>query len=93
MAVYSDYSRDRIGWFFGLTGPQLGVLGAAALPVFIAVNRQQWSLAGSLLLAWAALLVLVAVPIRGRSLTGWLVAWSAFTLARVAGWSRFRSRE
>ena len=92
MAVYSDYSRDRIGWFFGLTGPQLAVLGSAALPVFIAVNRQQWSLAGSLILAWAALLVLVAVPIRGRSLTGWLVAWSAFTLARVAGWSRFRSR-
>ncbi len=92
MAVYSDYSRDRIGWFFGLTGPQLAVLGGAALPVFLAVNRQQWSLAGSLILTWAALLVLVAVPIRGRSLTGWLVAWSAFTLARVAGWSRFRSR-
>ena len=45
MAVYSDYSRDRIGWFFGLTGPQLAGLGGAALPVFIAVNRQQWSLA------------------------------------------------
>ena len=92
MAVYSDYSRDRIGWFFGLTGPQIAVLGAAALPVFLAVNRQDWSLAGSLLVAWAALIVLVAVPIRGRSATGWVIAWSGFTVARVAGWSRFRSR-
>lgn len=92
MAVYSDYSRDRIGWFFGLTGAQVAVLGAAVLPVFFAVNRQDWSLAGSLILAWAAVFVLVAVPIRGRSATGWLLAWSAFTLARVTGWSRFRSR-
>lgn len=92
MAVYSDYSSNRIGWFFGLTGSQLAVLGAAALPVFFAVNRQDWSLAGSLILAWGGLFALVAVPIRGRSVTGWLIAWSAFTLARVAGWSRFRSR-
>lgn len=92
MAVYSDYSRDRIGWFFGLTGPQLAVLGATALPVFFAVNRQDWRLAGLLIVAWAALFVLVAVPIRGRSFTGWLMAGSAFTVARVAGWSRFRSR-
>ncbi|MCA0308833.1 MAG: PrgI family protein [Actinobacteria bacterium] len=92
MAVYGDYSRDRIGWFFGLTGPQMAVLGATALPVFFAVNRQDWRLAGSLIVAWAALFVLVAVPIRGRSFTGWLMAGSAFTVARVAGWSRFRSR-
>lgn len=92
MAGYSDYSRDRIGWFFGLTGAQIALLGAAALPVFAAVNRQDWGLAGSLILTWATLLVLVAVPIRGRSVTGWIVAWSAFTLARLTGWSRFQSR-
>ena len=92
MAVYSDYSRDRIGWFFGLTGPQLAILGVTALPVFIAVNRQDWRLAGSLILGWAALLILLSVPIRGRSASGWVMALSAFTLARATGWSRFQSR-
>ena len=34
MAVYSDYAKDRIGWFFGLTGWQLGTLAVTSLPVF-----------------------------------------------------------
>ncbi len=30
--VYSDYSRDKIGWFFGLSGFQLAALAVASLP-------------------------------------------------------------
>lgn len=92
MATYSDYSRDRIGWFFGLTGAKAAVLAAAALPAFLAINRQEWATAGSLIAGWTLVLVLVVVPVRGRSATGWLIAWTGFTLARVTGWSRFRSR-
>ena len=92
MTIYSDYSRDRIGWFFGLTGLKAAVLAAAALPVFIAVNQQEWGSAGALIAGWAVLLVLVAVPVHGRSATGWLLAWIGFTLGRVTGWARFRSR-
>jgi hypothetical protein len=92
MATYSDYSRDRIGWFFGLTGAKAAVLAAAALPAFLAINQQEWATAGSLIAGWTLVLVLVVVPVRGRSATGWLIAWTGFTLARVTGWSRFRSR-
>ena len=48
MAVYSDYAKDRIGWFFGLTGWQLGTLAVTSLPVFWAINTQHWPLVGTL---------------------------------------------
>ena len=40
--TYTDYSRDRIGWFFGLSGPQLAILAVASLPVFWALQQQAW---------------------------------------------------
>jgi hypothetical protein len=30
--IYSDYNRDRIGWFFGVSGWQLALLAASACP-------------------------------------------------------------
>ena len=39
MTVYRDYTRARIGWFFGLTGIQLALLAVAVLPV-------AWSISG-----------------------------------------------
>ena len=64
MAVYSDYAKDRIGWFFGLTGWQLGTLAVTSLPVFWAINTHHWPLVGTLGAAWAFLPVLV-VPSGG----------------------------
>ena len=90
--VYSDYSKDRIGWFFGLTGVQLGTLVLTVLPVFWALNAQRWQLVGTLALVWAAVAVLVVVPIRGRSATGWLAASLAFAVGALAGWTVFRSQ-
>ena len=45
LTTYSDYNRDRIGWFFGLSGWQLAVLAASALPVFGCLQRGAWSAA------------------------------------------------
>ena len=59
--VYSDYTRDRVGMFFGLTGVQLGVLTAAAAPALWAVQTQRWGWFAGLALGWAVLLVLVFV--------------------------------
>ena len=92
MAVYSDYAKDRIGWFFGLTGWQLGTLAVTSLPVFWAINTQHWPLVGALALAWALLVVLVTVPVRGRSATGWLMATLTYAVGTLTGWTRFRSR-
>ncbi len=89
--TYGDYSRDRIGWFFGISGPQLGVLVTAAMPVLIAINQGAWAAAGLLLLVWLGVLVVSVVPVRGRSATGWLLACSAYALGELAGWTSFRS--
>lgn len=89
--VFADYSKDRIGWFFGLTGWQLAALAVTVLPVFAAINAQRWSLAAGLAAAWMVVAGLVAVPVRGRSATGWLVAWLAHTLGAAAGWTSYRN--
>ena len=90
--VYGDYSKDRIGWFFGLTGWQIGTLAVSAFPVFWALNRQNWPLLAGLAAGWALLAVLVTVTVQGRSATGWLAATLAFTVGALTGWTRFRAR-
>lgn len=92
MAVYSDYAKDRIGWFFGLTGWQLGTLAVTSLLAFWALNTQHWALVGTLATAWALLALLVVVPVRGRAATGWLTATIKYAVGTLAGWTRFRSR-
>ncbi|MBM6402612.1 SCO6880 family protein [Phycicoccus sonneratiae] len=89
--VYDDYSRARIGFFFGLTGTQLAIVGLGVLPALWATSQGRWATAGVLLLAWAMVTALVVTPVRGRSATGWLVAATAHAAGAVAGWARFRS--
>ncbi len=49
---YSSYTRDRIGWFFGLSGLQLGFLAVSVLPVFWSISRGAWGSAMLLALLW-----------------------------------------
>ena len=90
--VYGDYSRARIGWFFGLTGWQLAVVAAGVLPVAWAVQQQAWQAALAAVGAWALVTVVVLTPVRGRSLTGWVLAACGLGLGRATGWTRFTSR-
>ena len=90
--IYDDYSRARIGFFFGLTGWQLTAVGLGVLPVLWATNRGDWTAAGAFLATWLALAAVVVTPIRGRSATGWLVAVTAHAAGTLTGWTRFRSR-
>src|SRR3954451_21534473 len=91
-SVYSDYHRDKIGWFFGLRGWQLGLLAAAALPVFWALSRGAWPSAAVLGGGWVLILGFTIVPVRGRSAAGWLAASALFTIGGQTGWSRWRAR-
>lgn len=91
MTIYRDYSRAKIGWFFGLSGWQLAVVSLSALPVFLAIQRQAWVSALIFLTVWTALAVVVIVPVRGRSATGWMVATALYAIGGLAGWTRFRS--
>ena len=36
--TYTDYSSDRIGWFFGISGGQLVFLATGRLPIFWAIT-------------------------------------------------------
>lgn len=92
MSVYGDYTRAKIGWFFGLTGWQLGLLALAVLPVAVAVSGKDWLAAGTFALLWGLLFLVVAVPVRGRSLTGWTDATLRLAWGTLSGWSRFRAR-
>ena len=83
---YADYTRDRVGFFFGMTGPQLATVMAAGVPLLLAVGVQRWALAGLCLLGFAAVVVLVVVPVRGRSATQWIGALVAHTIARLQFW-------
>ena len=87
--IYSDYSRARIGHFFGLSGWQATTLAVTATPVFIAVNAGAWAAAALLAAGWVLVTLVVVTPVRGRSVTNWAVASAGFALARAAGWARF----
>lgn len=89
---YGDYTRDRVGWFFGMTGPQVVLVVLGSLPVLLAVGVQRWAWAAAGLVGWVLLLVLAVVPVQGRSATQWLAAVAAHALGRVTGWAAFRSR-
>ncbi|MBK8462866.1 MAG: PrgI family protein [Nigerium sp.] len=90
--VYSDYSKDRIGWFFGLTGWQLGTLAVTSLPIFWALNTRAWPLVGALAGTWLLLALLVVVPVHGRPATGWLIATVKYAVGTLTRWTTFRSR-
>lgn len=92
MTVYSDYSRDKIGWFFGLNGFQFAFLAIGSLPFFWAIKNAAWLSAGMFLLIWLALAAVTIIPVRGRSATGWLVATLSYSLGGLTGWTRFRSK-
>ncbi len=89
--IYDDYSRDKIGWFFGLTGPQLAIVAAASLPVFWSLQHGAWRSALLALAVWVLVLVLTVTTVRGRSATGWLLATLAHTIGALTGWTRFTS--
>ncbi|EWT06801.1 membrane protein [Intrasporangium chromatireducens Q5-1] len=90
--IYRDYSRDKIGWFFGLNGWQLVTIAAASLPIFASIERGAWRSALVFLAGWVLVLVVTVTPVRGRSATGWLLATIGYMVGGLAGWTRFSSR-
>src|SRR6476659_7497647 len=89
---YGDYAKDRTSWFFGLTGPQLALVVLAGLPDLIALNSHAWPLFAGWLPVWGLLVVLVAVPVRGRPAARWLLDLASFAPGRVMGWTSWQSK-
>ena len=90
MTTYADYQRDRIGWFFGLSGGQLMFLALASLPAFWAISRGAWFSAFLFARVWLFLLAITVIPVRGRSATGWLFASTMYAVGGLLGWTSFR---
>ena len=90
--TYIDYSRDRIGWFFGISGGQLAFLATGCLPIFWAINRAAWLSALMLLATWVAVALVTVVPVHGRSATGWMLASISHALGGLMGWTAFRAK-
>lgn len=92
MTTYADYQRDRIGWFFGLSGGQLMFLALASLPAFWAISRGAWFSAFLFALVWVFLLAITVIPVRGRSATGWVFASTMYAVGGLFGWTSFRAK-
>jgi len=91
MTTYADYQRDRIGWFFGLSGGQLLLLALASLPAFWAISRGAWFSALLFAGIWLMVLAVTVVPVRGRSATGWMIASIAYAFGGLLGWTSSRA--
>ncbi|SMX87348.1 hypothetical protein BSP109_02205 [Brevibacterium sp. Mu109] len=90
--TYGDYSRDKIGWFFGISGAQLAVVAVGILPVLWALREGAWVSALLLGTIWSAVFLVTVVPVRGRSATGWMLASTAYALGGLLRWTSFRSK-
>jgi hypothetical protein len=89
---YSDYAKDRTGWFFGLSGAQLSVVILTGAPWLAALNSHRWLFMLSYLPIWGLLIVLVAVPVRGWSASQWLIAVASHAVGELMGWTHWQSK-
>ena len=90
--IYSDYSRARIGHFFGLSGWQLTVVALSLMPVFVSVNAGVVAARRRVRAGLGARRGRDGDPGAGRSATNWAATALAFAVGGLTGWTRFRSR-
>lgn len=93
MSVYgASATRDRQGWFFGLTGPQMMMVLATAFPCWMAMAVGRWAYLLILVPAWFGVTALICVPIRGWSALQWIGVVLRHLAGSAFGWSRFQSK-
>ena len=90
--VYTQFAKDRHGWFFGLTGPQLAAAVVGGLPELAAINAHDWTLVLGWLPIWALLVGLIVVPVAGRPAARWLADLTVFAVGDLFGWTGWQSR-
>lgn len=89
---YGSWSRDRQGWFGGLSGAAwIGVI-LAGLPMVLAIGAHRWLFAVGWAPVWAVLGLLVAVPVRGRTPLRWVSDAAFRSTGGLLGWTDWQSR-
>jgi hypothetical protein len=92
MTVYgASATRDRQGWFLGLTGAQVSLVLAAAFPCWLALSVGQWAALLVLVPLWLVAVVLICVPVRGWSAAQWIGVVARHLVGHATGWTRFQS--
>ena len=89
---YGAWSKDKQGWFLGLSGGAWVAILLGGLPVLLAAGAHLWTLALGWVPIWGVLIVLVAVPVRGRSAFRWLLDSLFRAVGVVMRWSDWQSK-
>jgi hypothetical protein len=89
---YGAWSKDKQGWFLGLSGGAWVAILLGGLPLLLAAGAHKWLLALGWTPIWAVLIVLVAVPWRGRSTLRWCVDSLVRCIGVVMRWSDWQSK-
>lgn len=89
---FRNFTHPKTGWLFGLGPTQLGIVITASFPIWFSLSNQRWAAAGIFTLIWGLVVVLTAVPLGGRSSTGWMIAAATYSTAGLARWSTFTSK-
>lgn len=85
-------TRDRQGWFFGLTGPQVFMVLGTALPCWLAMAVGEWAALLGLIPLWLMSVALICVPVRGWSAAQWIGVLARHLVGHVTGWTRWQSK-
>lgn len=89
---YGAWSRDQQGWFLGLGGAAWVTILLGGLPCLLAAGAHAWFFALGWAPVWAVLIVLVAVPVRGRSALRWMSDAVLRCFGIAIGWSDWQSK-
>lgn len=93
MTTYGAFaSKERPGWFLGLTGPQLIGLGLGGVPAWLSVATGAWASLVLTLPAWIVVVIAVCLPVRGWSAWQWCGVVARHHWGRISGWSTFQTR-
>jgi len=93
MTVYgASATRDRQGWFFGLTGGQVTLVLATAFPCWLAMSVGEWVALLGLVPLWLLAVALICIPVRGWSAMQWIGVLFRHLAGRAFGWTTWQSR-
>lgn len=90
--LYGDWSKDKQGWLFGLSGAACITVMLGGVPLLIAIGSHSWLFALAWMPIWALVSLMVCLPIRGRSSGRWIMDATYRLVGSAAGWSQWQSK-
>lgn len=89
---YGGWSKDKQGWFLGLSGGALITIAVSGMPLLVAIGTHNWLVALGWLPIWAAVTALAAIPVKGRPALRWAVDSIYRVIGAGMGWSSWQSK-